>query len=50
VVALATLTAAADQACAASLLAALPNQAEVTRIGPEALAAWAHRLDAGPGY
>ena len=50
VVALATLTAAADQACAMSLLAALPNQAEVTRIGAEALAAWAHRLYAGPGY
>ena len=50
VVALATLTAAADQACATSLLAALPNQAEVTRIGAEALAAWAHRLYAGPGY
>ena len=49
-VALATLTAAADQACATSLLAALPNQAEVTRIGAEALAAWAHRLYAGPGY
>ena len=49
VVALATLTAAADQACATSLLAALPNQAEVTRIGAEALAAWAHRLYAGPG-
>ena len=50
VVALATLTAAADPACAMSLLAALPNQAEVTRIGAEALAAWAHRLYAGPGY
>ncbi|HLN67419.1 MAG TPA: serine protease [Streptosporangiaceae bacterium] len=50
VVALATLTAAADPACAISLLAALPNQAEVTRIGAEALAAWAHRLYAGPGY
>ncbi len=50
VVALATLTAAGDQACATSLLAALPNQAEVTRIGAEALAAWAHRLYAGPGY
>jgi len=50
VVALATLTAAADQACATSLLAALPNQAEITRIGAEALAAWAHRLYAGPGY
>ena len=49
-VALATLTAAADQACATSLLAAVPNQAEVTRIGAEALAAWAHRLYAGPGY
>jgi hypothetical protein len=50
VVALATLTAAADQACATTLLAALSNQAEVTRIGAEALAAWAHRLYAGPGY
>jgi hypothetical protein len=50
VVALATLTAAAGQASAASLLAALPSQAEVTRIGAEALAAWAHRLYAGPGY
>ena len=50
VVALTTLTAAADQACAISLLAALPNQAEVTRMGAEALAAWAHRLYAGPGY
>jgi tetratricopeptide (TPR) repeat protein len=50
VVALATLTAAADQSCATSLLAALPNQAEVTRIGGEALAAWAHRLYSGPGY
>ncbi len=50
VVALATLTAAADPACAASLLAAVSNQAEVTRIGAEALAAWAHRLYAGPGY
>ena len=50
VVALATLTAAADQVCATSLLAALPNQAEVTRLGAEALAAWAHRLYAGPGY
>ena len=49
-VALATLTAAADPASATSLLAALPNQAEVTRIGAEALAAWAHRLYAGPGY
>jgi tetratricopeptide (TPR) repeat protein len=50
VVALATLTAAGNQACAMSLLAAVPNQAEVTRIGAEALAAWAHRLYAGPGY
>jgi Tetratricopeptide repeat len=50
VIALATLTAAADQACAMSLLAALPSQAEVTRIGAEALAAWAHRLYAGPSY
>jgi hypothetical protein len=31
VVALATLTAASDPACATSLLAAMPNQAEVTR-------------------
>ena len=50
VVALATLTAAADQTCATSLLAAVPNQAEVTRIGAEALVAWAHRLYSGPGY
>ena len=50
VVALATLTAAADQPGATSLLAALPNQAEVTRIGTEALVVWAHRLFAGPGY
>ena len=50
VVALATLTAADDQACAISLLAAVPNQAEVTRIGVEALVVWAHRLYAGPGY
>ena len=50
VVALATLTAAGDKACATSLLAALPNQAEVTRVGAEALAAWAHRLYSGPGY
>jgi hypothetical protein len=50
VVALATLTGAGDQACAMSLLAALSNQAEVTRIGAEALAAWAHQLYAGPGY
>ncbi len=50
VVALATLTAAADPASATSLLAALPSQAEVTRIGAETLAAWAHRLYAGPGY
>ena len=50
VVALATLTAADDPASATSLLAVLPNQAEVTRIGAEALAAWAHRLYAGPGY
>ena len=49
-VALATLTAAEDQACATSLLAALPNQAEVTRIGAEALVVWAHRLYSGPGY
>ena len=50
VVALATLTAADDQACATSLLAAVPNQAEVIRIGVEALVVWAHRLYAGPGY
>ena len=50
VVALATLTAAGDQPCATSLLAALPNQAEVTRIGAEALVAWAHRLYSGTGY
>jgi hypothetical protein len=39
VIALATLTAAGDQVSAMSLLAALPNQAEVTRIGAEALVA-----------
>jgi len=50
VVALATLSAAADPASAAFLLAALPNQAEVTRLGGEALAAWAHRLYSGPSY
>jgi tetratricopeptide (TPR) repeat protein len=50
VVALATLTAAADQPCATSLLAAVPNQAEVARIGAEALVVWAHRLYPGPGY
>jgi hypothetical protein len=50
VVALATLTAAADQPCATSLLAALPNQAEVARIGAEALVVWAHRLYSGSGY
>jgi hypothetical protein len=50
VVALATLTAVADQACAMALLAALPSQAEVTRIGAEALTSWAHRLYARPGY
>ena len=44
VVTLAALTAAADQACATSLLAALPNQVEVTRIGAEALVVWAHQL------
>jgi hypothetical protein len=49
VVALATL-AAADQPAAVPLLAAVPNQAEVARIGAEALAVWAHRLYAGPGY
>ena len=50
VVALATLTAAADQPGAMSLLAAVPNQAEVTRLGAEALVVWGHRLYAGPGY
>jgi tetratricopeptide (TPR) repeat protein len=50
VVALATMTAAVDQSRATALLAALPNQAEVTRIGAEALVVWAHRLYAGPGY
>ena len=50
VVALATLTAAGDQPSATSLLAALPNQAEVTRIGAEALVVWARRLYPGPGY
>ena len=50
VVALATLTAAADQPCATSLLVALPNQAEVTRIGAESLVMWAHKLYAGPAY
>ena len=50
VVALATLTAAGDQLCAMALLAALPNQAEVTRIGAEALVVWAHRLYSGSGY
>ena len=50
VIALATLTAASDQACATSLLAALPNQAEVTRIGADTLAGWAHRLYTGPSY
>ena len=49
-VALATLTAADNQHFAASLLLALPNQAEVIRIGAEALVTWAHRLYAGPGY
>jgi tetratricopeptide (TPR) repeat protein len=50
VVALATLSAAADQPCATALLAAVPNQAEVTRIGAEALVVWAHRLYPGRGY
>ena len=50
VVALATLTAAADQPGAMSLLSAVPNQAEVTRIGAEALVVWVHRLYSGPGY
>ena len=50
VVALVTLTAAADQPSATSLLAAVPNQAEVSRVGTEALVVWAHRLYAGSGY
>ena len=50
VVTLATLTAASNQSSATSLLAALPNQAEVTRVGAEALVAWVHRLYAGPSY
>ena len=50
VVALATLSAAADQPCATALLAVLPNQAEVTRIGAEALVVWAHGLYSGSGY
>ena len=50
VVALATLTAAGDQPCATSMLGALPNQAEVARIGAEALVVWAHQLYSGPGY
>ena len=50
VVALGTLTAADDQRDATSLLAAVPNQAEVTRIGAEALVVWAHRLYPGPSY
>ena len=50
VVALATLTTASDQTSASSLLAAVPNQAEVTRIGAEGLVVWAHRLYVGPGY
>ena len=45
---LATLTTPADQASATSLLAALPNQGEVTRIPPEALVMWAHWLYPGP--
>ena len=49
-VALATLTTPGDQAAAVHLLTALPGQAEVTRIGAEALTVWAHRLYAGPGY
>ena len=49
-VALAALSAATDQPCAASLLAAVPNQAEVTRIGAEALVVRAHELYPGPGY
>ena len=49
-VALATLTTPGDQAAAMHLLAALPSQAEVARIGAEALTVWAHRLYAGPGY
>jgi tetratricopeptide (TPR) repeat protein len=50
VVALATLSAADDESSATRLLAALPNQAEATRLGAEALVAWANRLYAGPGY
>ena len=50
VVALATLTAAGDQPSAMSLLAALPNQAAVTRTGTEALVMWAHRLYSGPSF
>ena len=49
-VALATLTTPGDQAAATHLLTALPSQAEVARIGAEALTVWAHRLYAGPGY
>ncbi len=49
-VALVTLTAAPDQPSAMSLLAVLPNQAEVARIGAEALVVWAHRLYSGPSY
>ena len=49
-VALATVTTPGDQAAAIQLLAALPSQAEVARIGAEALTVWAHRLYAGPGY
>jgi tetratricopeptide (TPR) repeat protein len=33
-----------------TLLAAVPNQAEVTRIGAEALVVWAHLLYPGPSY
>jgi tetratricopeptide (TPR) repeat protein len=50
VVSLATLTAAEDQPTAVSLLAAVPNQREVDRVGTEGLAVWAHRLYAGPAY
>jgi hypothetical protein len=50
VVALATLSAADDEPSATYLLAALPNQAEVIRLGAGALVVWAHRLYAGPGY
>jgi hypothetical protein len=49
VVGLATLTAVGDLPCATSLPAVLPNQAELNRIGAEALVVWAHRLHSGLG-